>query len=114
MVPNMDAGTSGCSNAVGIGPRPADPAAPQVPNTTGIPVVLGLTPAEAATVAAALGHTVVFRVGIDGFGECWCVPPPEGKVVDAWWTEKGALMLDAEGVEVGHTAGNQPGSGWGC
>ena len=105
LVPNMDQGTSGCSNAVGIGP----------PNTgAAVGDLVGRSPAEAATIAAGRGHTVVFNVQIEGFGECWCVPPPEGTVTEGFFTERGALMLMIDGVDLGHTADQQPPTGWGC
>ena len=47
---------------------------------------------------------MVFNVQIPGYGECWCVPPPEGTVTDAFWNEHGALFLMVEGVDEGHTA----------
>jgi hypothetical protein len=104
-VPNMDHGSSGCSNASGIGqPSKAAPIAD----------LIGLSPIQAATIAAGRGHTIVFNVQIAGYGECWCVPPPEGKVVDGWFTERGALQLRIDGVEEGHTAAEQPAAGWGC
>jgi hypothetical protein len=110
LVPNQDPGTSGCSNAVGIGPREQTGVhvAPVMPD------VVGKGPAEAAALAASRGQTVVFNVQIPGYGECWCVAPPEGEVVDAWWTERGALMLMVDGVDEGHTAADQPPTGWGC
>ena len=109
-LPNMDLGSSGCQNARGIGP---------VGMTTfdGEPVVAGVvgkSPVEAAAVATAMGHTVVFNVQIPGYGECWCVPPPEGQVVSAWWGQHSALWLEVHGVDEGHTKDNQPISGWGC
>lgn len=111
LVPNMDHGTSGCSNARGIGPTGITEFDSNDPV---FPAAIGRSPAEAKAMAAAAGHTVVFRVDIADFGECWCVPPPEGAVTEAWWTDKGALMLTVEGVDEGHTAENQPGAGWGC
>jgi hypothetical protein len=111
LVPNMDPGTSGCSNAVGIGARGG------VGVEVGRPVMgdlVGLEPAAAANIAASRGHTVVFNVQIPAFGECWCVPPPEGEVVEAFFTERGALMLMVDGVDEGHTAADQPPTGWGC
>jgi hypothetical protein len=110
MVPNMDAGTSGCSNAVGIGPRDQSGAV----DTHVMPDLIGLDPTVATSRAHARGHTVVFNVQITGYGECWCVPPPEGTVTEAWWTERGALMLGVDGVDEGHTADHQPATGWGC
>jgi hypothetical protein len=109
LVPNMDHGTSGCSNAVGIGPRDqmtqAEPAMAEL---------IGMGPAEAALLAVGQGHTVVFNVPIEGYGECGCVPPPEGEVTEAFWTSNGALMLMIAGVDEGHTADQQPPTGWGC
>jgi hypothetical protein len=105
LVPNMDAGSAGCSNARGIGAPGADAA---------VGDLVGLSPAQAATIAAGRGHTVVFNVQIEGFGECWCAPPPEGKVTEGFFTGRGALMLMIDGVDVGHTADQQPFMGWGC
>jgi len=108
-IPNMDP-SAGCQNARGIGPAGMAPGVEE-------PVVEGVvdkSPAEAAAIARAMGHTVVFNVQIPGYGECWCVPPPEGRVVTAWWGEHGALWLQVDGVDVGHTKDNQPPRGWGC
>ena len=105
MVPNMDHGSAGCSNAHGIG-TPDKRAA--------VGDLVGKSPAEAATIALARGHTVVFNVQIPGFGECWCLPPPEGTVTEGFFTERGALMLMVDGVDEGHTADAQPWAGWGC
>jgi hypothetical protein len=76
--------------------------------------VVGKLPVEAAAFARAMSHTVVFNVQIPGYGECWCVPPPEGQVVSAWWGQHGALWLEVDGVDEGHTKDNQPLRGWGC
>jgi hypothetical protein len=111
LVPNMDHGSSGCANAAGIGPRGMTEFAADQPV---LPELIGLAPLDAATRAAAQGHTVVFNVPIQGYGECWCVPPPEGTVSQAWWNEHGALYLMIEGVDEGHTADEQPATGWGC
>jgi hypothetical protein len=111
-VPNMDHGSSGCSNARGIGPTTDTFGEVRVEEA--LPELIGLAPGEAAERARAAGHTVVFNVQIPGYGECWCVPPPEGKVVQTWWNAHGALYLMVEGVDVGHTANEQPATGWGC
>ena len=111
MVPNMDHGTSGCANAHGIGPRDVTTFELDKPV---VPEVIGLSPIAAATLAAGKGHTVVFRVEIPSYGECWCVPPPEGTVTEAFWNQHGALFLTVAGVDEGHTADQQPATGWGC
>ena len=105
-VPNMDAGGAGCQNARGIGPTEGEVAFERL--------LVGRSPQDAASVAKAQGHTVVFNVQIEGYGECWCVPPPEGDVVEAWWGSNGALWLRVDGVDEGHTAQDQPPLGWGC
>ncbi len=105
LVPNMDEGSAGCSNARGIGQPGAE--AP-------VGDLVGKSPAQAATIAAGRGHTVVFNVQIEGYGECWCAPPPEGTVTEGFFTQRGALMLMIDGVDEGHTADNQPLTGWGC
>ena len=114
LVPNMDHGSSGCQNARGIGPTSGDIVAGVQELAEALPELIGLTPVEAAERARAKGHTVVFNVQIPGYGECWCVPPPEGKVVQTWWNDHGALFLMVEGVDLGHTAADQPAAGWGC
>ena len=109
-LPNMDLGSSGCQNARGIGPA-------GMTTTDGEPVVAGVvgkSPFEAATVARAMGHTVVFNGQSPGYGECWCAPPPEGQVGSAWWGQHGALWLEVDGVDEGHTQDDQPIRGWGC
>jgi hypothetical protein len=112
-VPNMDHGSSGCQNARGIGPtRNATDGAVALEEAMG--GLIGLTPIEAAERARAAGHTVVFNVQIPGYGECWCVPPPEGRVVQTWWNDHGALYLMVEGADFGHTGDAQPAKGWGC
>jgi hypothetical protein len=119
MVPNMDHGSSGCSNARGIGPvtNGDAPVAVKLDDGGGmavLPILHGKSPGQAAAEAAAMGHTVVFNVQIESYGECWCVPPPEGTVVASWWNQHGALYLQVDGVDEGHTADDQPAAGWGC
>jgi hypothetical protein len=114
MVPNMDHGSSGCQNAGGIGPKAGDGPVLMTVGDSVMPALDGLSPAAAAAAAVAQGHTVVFNVQIEGFGECWCVPPPEGEVIASWWNSHGALYLQIEGVDEGHTADEQPAAGWGC
>lgn len=112
-VPNQDHGSAGCQNASGNGPIGGN--AEALDGDAGIaPLLIGKSPAEAAATAASQGHTVVFNVQIEGYGECWCVPPPEGEVVQAWWGQHGALWLQVAGVDEGHTKANQPARGWGC
>jgi hypothetical protein len=103
LVPNMDAGSAGCQNAVGIGVASND--APTV-----LSDVQGLSAAEAGAKMAAQGHTVVFNTG----GDCWCVPPPGGKVTEAWFGQHGALWLWVDGVDPALTAGEPPFRGYGC
>jgi hypothetical protein len=110
-VPNLDAGMAGCSNARGIGPT-ADQQeeGPQADDMAVMPDLHGKTPAEAAALGAAAGHTVVFNVD----GECWCVPPPGGKVSRSWWGQHGALWLWVDDLETGNRPGDAPFMGWGC
>lgn len=107
-VPNLDAGSAGCQNARGIGPRPADPAALQVTDMKAAPQMHGLTPADAASQARAAGHTVVFNTE----GVCWCQPPPDGTVTESWWGQHGQLWLWVEGASVPNQ--EPPFLGWGC
>lgn len=109
-LPDLAMGSAGCQGARGIGPAGMAPGV-QEPVVAG---VVGKSPAEAAAVAMAMSHTVVFNVQIPGYGECWCTPPPMGTVSTAWWGQHGALWLMVDGVDVGHTADDQPIRGWGC
>jgi hypothetical protein len=102
-VPNMDAGSAGCQNARGIGVASND--APAI-----LAQVRGLSAAEASTRMRAQGHTVVFNTG----GDCWCVPPPGGKVTEAWFGQHGALWLWIDGVDPALTVGDPPFMGYGC
>lgn len=105
-VPNLDRGSMGCQNARGIGP-----AGGTVPFAG---LLIGKSPGEAAAVAVAQGHTVVFNVQTPRYGECWCATPPGGLVKEAWWGQHGALELMVEGSDPGHTPDEQPMFGWGC
>lgn len=102
-MPNMDAGGAGCQNARGIGTASNhEPAL--------LAMVEGKTALDAATTLAAAGHTIVFNTG----GDCWCVPPPGGRVTDAWFGQHGALWLWVDGVDPALTAGEPPFLGYGC
>jgi len=92
-VPNLDRGSMGCANAVGIGPTGG-----RVPFAG---LLIGKSPGEAAAVAVSQGHTVVFSVQAPHYGECWCATPLGGQVKDAWWGEHGALWLLVEGFDPG-------------
>jgi hypothetical protein len=113
-IPNLDRGSAGCQNATGIGPVPAPGAVMADAPVDIAPRLIGKSPSQAEAIAQASGHTVVFNVQIEGFGECWCEPPPEGTVTSAWFNSHGALYLGVDGVDVGHTADDQPFAGWGC
>jgi hypothetical protein len=102
-VPNMDAGSAGCQNAREIGVQSDD--APEV-----MAEVRGLSPADAARRLNSEGHTVVFNTG----GDCWCVPPPGGRLTMAWFGQHGALWLWVDGVDPALTAGEPPFLGYGC
>jgi hypothetical protein len=109
-VPNLDAGSAGCSNARGIGPTADQRGDQQADDMAVMPDLHGRTPAEAAALGAAAGHTVVFNVD----GECWCVPPPGGTVTKSWWGQHGALWLWVDGVDTADQPGEAPFMGWGC
>lgn len=99
----MDAGGAGCQNARGIGT--ASDHEPEL-----LAMVEGKTALDAATTLAAIGHTIDFNTG----GDCWCVPPPGGRVTDAWFGQHGALWLWVDGVDPALTAGEPPFLGYGC
>jgi hypothetical protein len=102
-VPNMDHGSAGCQNARGIGV--ASDHEPRL-----LARVADMSALDAGQVLAGLGHTVVFNTG----GDCWCVPPPGGRVTDAWFGQHGALWLWVEDVDPSLTAGEPPFQGYGC
>jgi hypothetical protein len=101
LVPNLDDGSAGCSNMRGIG-RPDTTTDPNgntvmtsLTNMNVMPELRGKSVAEAAVLARAAGHTVVFNVQ----GTCWCAIPAGGRVTDQWYGEHGALWLWVEGIE---------------
>jgi hypothetical protein len=108
-VPNLDAGSAGCSNARGIGPTARDDGGPVISDMAVMPEMHGLSPAEAGAKAMAQGHTVVFNVA----GECWCVAPPGGTVSESFWGQHGALWLMVDGFD-NDQPGDPPFLGWGC
>ncbi len=72
--------------------------------------VEGLSAAEAWDKMTALGHTVVFDTG-----NCWCVPPPSGKVAFAFFGQHGALHLMLDEVDPALLPGGDPPFlGYGC
>jgi len=104
--PNVDAGSAGCQNARGIGVPSNDiNDAPEI-----LAQIKGLSAEDAAAKIKAQGHTVVFNTG----GDCWCLPPPGGRVTMAWFGQHGALWLWVDGVDPVLTAGDPPFLGYGC
>ena len=116
LVPNMDAGTSACNN---VSPRqvpagkPTDAAGP----LAGLDVA-SRPASELGARAHAAGFVVTFRLdyltnGNNGYGECWCVPPTEGKVTDVDYGSNGEVIVFVrrDPLPGGRP---QPGTGWGC
>lgn len=117
-VPNLDQGGMGCHKG-GNGKQPdglpTDPGQP----LAGIDVV-GQSPADIGRAAEAKGLTVSYRLEYatgnyrqEGYSECWCTPPPEGRVSLVLWGSTGELIVMTEtGMKPGGRS--QPVFGWGC
>lgn len=98
--------------------RPAPPAA-----LDDVPSLIGRTPEQAAALLEDVpGVDVTWRYhysteaggGPTGYSECWCVPPPDGRVDTVEILETNQLMVYV--VRAGPIVGGraQPVQGWGC
>jgi len=87
-----------------------------------VPDVVGLTPPAAAEAIAEAGITPSWRYSYEtdpesrqaGYSECWCIPPPDGAVVDviAEPDEQPIVFVARASGIIGGRA--QPTQGWGC
>jgi hypothetical protein len=83
-----------------------------------------MTTAEVATIAIDAGLEVTYRLsyGIgqpgtetgSGYSECWCVPPPIGRVADLGFDSGGRLIIFVDSGETLAQQRPQPRMGWGC
>jgi hypothetical protein len=129
-MPNMDPGSMGCSNVphtaagdaviAGGGPDGRSVAATDPGQIFAGVDVAQTTAAELAARGEAAGFVVRFNMqystsadGMSGYGECWCILPPDGEVEDAFFGDKGQLF-----IQLRHTpipgGRDQPTLGWGC
>ncbi len=88
-----------------------------------VPSLIGRTPEQAAALLEDVpGLDVTWRYhystdaggGPSGYSECWCVPPPDGRVDTVELLETNQLMVFV--VRAGPIVGGraQPVAGWGC
>jgi hypothetical protein len=116
LVPEEQAGLA-CQRPM-AGAKPLEFAPP-------LPPLFGMTPAEAdaAIQAAELDVDVTWRYhysteiggGPTGYSECWCIPPPDGAVLQADYNlEFGQLVVLVERAQPIPGGRAQPTLGWGC
>ena len=98
-------GNTGLVCQRGVGPggpaREGDPRAPGEPLAE--VDVTAMTPAQAGEAAVDAGLAVTWRYtykvgppleeGWQGYSECWCVAPPDGRVTDVSYDSTGGLIL---------------------
>ena len=83
-----------------------------------------MSPAAVGDVATEAGLGVTWRYeykvgeqpesGASGYAECWCVPPPGGRVSDVAYDSIGRVVVFVDSGEHRSTVRPQPESGWGC
>lgn len=116
-----DAGFLGCQIAAvpGATVRDGDPLAPGEP-MAGVPVTT-MTPRQVGEVARARGLKVTWRYEVTpandpagGASECWCEPPPGGRVTDVAYGMASELVVFVEAQTTIPEPRSQPPRGWGC
>jgi hypothetical protein len=58
-----------------------------------------------------------YATGITGdsfYTECWCVPPPGGRIGDMFYDEAGGLIVFVASDDSMLISRAQPAAGWGC
>lgn len=83
-----------------------------------------MSAAEVGDVATEAGLGVTWRYeylvgeqpesGANGYAECWCAPPPGGRVTDAAYDSIGRIIVFVDSGEHRSTVPPQPRLGWGC
>jgi hypothetical protein len=115
-----DHGMMGCqvAPAPGASVREGDPLAPGEP-MAGVPVTT-MTPRLVGEMARARGLKVTWRYEVTmaddamaGFSECWCEPPPGGRVTDVAYGMASELVVFVDGGVVTGPR-SQPPRGWSC
>jgi hypothetical protein len=85
--------------------------------------VMAMTPAEVGAEAIERGLPTTWRYFIwlgdptdsnEGYSECWCVPPPDGRVTDVAYDSSGGLIVFVHSGRTLPAARGQPREGWGC
>lgn len=116
-----DQGSLGCQVAPqpGATVREGEPLAAGEP-MAGVPVTT-MTPRQVGEVARARGLKVTWRFlyqFIDdaslGANECWCEPPPDGRVTDVAYGMASELVVFVEAAAPLDGPRSQPPRGWGC
>jgi hypothetical protein len=116
-----DFGAMGCQIAPlpGATVREGEPLAAGEP-MEGVPVTT-LSPREVGEIARARGLKVTWRYAYDfaddpttGFAECWCEPPPGGRVTDVAYGMASELVVFVQAEERIGSPRPQPPWGWGC
>jgi hypothetical protein len=89
----------------------------------GLPVT-DMEAAEVGARAVELGFDVTYRYMYDvgpqpesggsGYSECWCVPPPPGRVFGVSYDSIGRIVVMVDSGEQRDSVRPQPVQGWGC
>ena len=114
-------GALGCQ----IGPLPGATIRTGHPLDAGEPMagvsVTTMTPRQVGEAARARGLKVTWRYeyGIagdpsSGFGECWCEPPPGGRVTGVEYGSASELVVFVYSGTTLAAPRSQPPRGWGC
>ena len=110
---------------VGLGCQPPPDRPEVVPENPERRQFLGLSPQEAAALLEAEDpgvEEVTWRYSYAtdaddervSYSECWCRPPPDGRVVDAFVTEYSQLIVMVQRDQPMLGGRGQPTLGWGC
>jgi hypothetical protein len=86
--------------------------------------VAAMDPAAVGQLAEAAGLGVTYRYEYDvgpqpefgstGYAECWCIPPPAGRVSSVAYDSIGRIIVFVDSGEHRDDVRPQPTMGWGC
>jgi hypothetical protein len=89
----------------------------------GVPV-MDMTAEAVAQRAEDEGYGVTYRYQYDvgpqpenggtGYSECWCVPPPDGRVIAVNYDAIGRIIVMVQSEQARDSVRPQPVQGWGC
>jgi hypothetical protein len=68
---------------------------------------------EGANLHVSWRYTYEVTLG-GAYTECWCIPPPEGRIGDMFFDDAGRLLVFVAATESMLVARTQPEGGWGC